>query len=524
MSRVGKKLASARKGKANIQGNLKPVVLADGPLRRLCFVEQDLPWIAHLIYRCRIDLQQKFDLNTEDGLQQYIVWLVRSASDTNRCLVEDPDFIAFCGKPMMRDSRLNTLEMVTYLSAPELQEKFLFPQDEIQYAAWFSSTFKQAGRGGMVDIARALFGLVPRPLPFAQQQAQLKAGQGSAPSLPFGVNIIGYAYGQLGIGEDARMTAKALQKLGIPFCLVNFKPGASIPQEDFSMQQYVLPEGPYNTNLFCMTATETARHFCFEGRKQWLGRHNIGYWPWELDQWPNNWLPVNDLVDEVWVATQHIRKALEPVFPPEKPLRVVPLHVELGPISPLNRSDFGLPEYAKLFCFSFDLHSSVFRKNPHDCIKVFLDSFPKEDERYTRETVGLVIKTHRPSRQHPEWDRLKQLAAEDNRIHIIEQTLSRPDLLALYNCCDCYISLHRAEGYGRGIAEAILLGLEVVTTNYSGNVDFCHPPQCQLVDCELIPVEAGQYIEGEGMMWAGNFKLPTLSVERQRFTNNAESQ
>lgn len=518
MSRIGK--IQRRMDEQAKLGFTQVLAADDAPtVQHLRITPHDLPWIANLIYQCRVDLQNKFALNTEEGLLGYVTWLVRSASDINRCLAQDPEFIAFCSKPLFKHSTLNTLEMITFLSAPELQHTFALPQQQAEYSAWFADTFKRSGRGGMVDIARILLGVLAMPDSFADMQQRIRVSHGSAPSLPFGVNVIGYVYGQLGIGEDARMTAKALQKLGIPFCLVNFKPGESIPQHDFSMQEHVLDEGPYGINLFCMTATETARHFCFEGNKQWLGRYNIGYWPWELDKWPSNWLPVNQLVDEVWVATQHIFNALSPVFPTEKTLRVVPLHVELGPISPLSRVDFGLPLNAKLFCFSFDLHSSVYRKNPHDCIRVFLDSFPKGDSRYGRESVGLVIKTHKPSRKNAEWDRLKQLATEDDRIHIIEQTLSRPDLLALYACCDCYLSLHRAEGYGRGIAEAILLGLEVVATNYSGNVDFCHPPQCQLVDCELIPVEPGQYIEGQGMKWAGNFKLPTLSAHRQRFQN-----
>ncbi len=479
----------------------------------LAFTQHQLPWVARLVYNTRVDLQEKFDLDSESGLFDFTVWLLNAANDQLKSLIEEPEFIHFCAMPMMMGRSMTVLQTVVYISAKELHERYELPRDEAAYVSWFEDTFKQTGHGGLARVAKILLGVEPMPLGLF---AHLK--QRTQPSKhPFGINVIGYAYGQLGIGEDARMTAKALKKLGVPFCLVDFKPGPTIPLNDYSMHAHVLKTGPYSINLFCMTATETARYFLFEGAEQFLDRTNIGYWPWELNHWPQKWLPCNDLVDEVWVGSKHIHDALKPVF--QKPLRIVPLHVDVSNISPLSRRDFGLPETAKLFVFSFDLHSSVHRKNPHDCLKAFLTSFPLGDERYTREAVGLVIKTHRPKRHSADWENLKKLASTDDRIHIIEHTLSRPDLLALYSCCDCFLSMHRAEGYGRGIAEAIMLGLEVVTTNYSGNVDFCKPPQCTLVDYELVPVLQGQYIEGAGMHWAGNLKLPQLSATRKHFTS-----
>ena len=116
--------------------------------------------------------------------------------------------------------------------------------------------------------------------------------------------------------------------------------------------------------------------------------------------------------------------------------------------------------------------------------------------------MGLVIKAHRPAKRHTAWEKLKTLAASDARIHVVERTLPRPELLALYRSCDCFVSLHRAEGFGRGIAEALQLGLHVITTGYSGNVDFCAPPHADLVRYGLAKVRRGQYPYGEGQVWA----------------------
>lgn len=329
------------------------------------------------------------------------------------------------------------------------------------------------------------------------------------PALPFGVNLVGYAFGELGIGEDVRMAARALLTTDVPLTLVNFKPGDDIPQNDQSMAAYVSAEAPYGINMFCMTAEENVRHFLTAGQGQqagpveYAGRYNIGYWPWELSQWPKDWALMLDLVDEVWVSTWHTYEALANICP--KPLMHMPMAVDLTEVTAFKdkasaRRHFKLPGTATLFCFSFDLNSSIHRKNPQACVAAFLKAFPKG--KTTQKDVGLVIKCHQPKQKNAEWDKLKRLAAKDPRIHIVEGTLPKPELLALYNACDCFLSLHRAEGFGRGIAEALQLGLHVITTGYSGNVDFCQGPQVDLVDYQLIPVEAGQYRFGEGQVWA----------------------
>lgn len=325
----------------------------------------------------------------------------------------------------------------------------------------------------------------------------------AAAGLPFGVNLVGYAFGELGIGEDVRMAARALLTTNVPTTLTNFKPGDDIPQNDRSMAQYVSNEAPYGINMFCMTAEENGRHFLTDAKGIYAGHYNIGYWPWELSQWPKDWQLMLDLVDEVWVSTWHTYQALADVCP--KPLMHMPMAVDLAEVKAFKdkasaRRHFKLPTAATLYCFSFDLNSSIHRKNPQACVDSFLRAFPKG--RAGKNDVGLVIKCHKPKQQNPEWEKLKRLAAHDSRIHIVEGTLPKPELLALYKACDCFLSLHRAEGFGRGIAEALELGLHVITTGYSGNVDFCQPPYADLVNYKLIPVEAGQYRFGESQVWA----------------------
>jgi glycosyltransferase involved in cell wall biosynthesis len=254
-------------------------------------------------------------------------------------------------------------------------------------------------------------------------------------------------------------------------------------------------------------------------------RINIGYWPWELAEWPEPWRQLVCLVDEVWVSTKFTANALQPLAP--FPVYIMPMAVDIGEVPSISRSHFGLPEKAKLFCFSFDLNSSMARKNPQACVDAFRLAFPQNrwwkshNSPHGREAVGLVIKVQPPASSNREWEKLKRLAARDDRIHIIESNLPRPELLALYKCCDCFVSLHRAEGFGRGLAEALLLGLHLITTNYSGNVDFCKVEEgvVDLVPCEMKPIRKGEYPFADGQSWAE----PVVEVAAQKMRDFFES-
>jgi glycosyltransferase involved in cell wall biosynthesis len=144
------------------------------------------------------------------------------------------------------------------------------------------------------------------------------------------------------------------------------------------------------------------------------------------------------------------------------------------------------------------------RKNPGAALKAFLKAFPLKD--FGPDEVGLVLKVHPPKTPHPDWEALKSLAKHDGRVHIIEETLSRAALLDLYQACDCFVSLHRAEGFGRGMAEALQLGLRLIVTDYSGNVDFCRTPEfserIKNISFRLDKVRPGQYPYGSNQVWA----------------------
>ena len=315
--------------------------------------------------------------------------------------------------------------------------------------------------------------------------------------LPFGVNLIGYAQGQLGIGEDLRMAVQALDEAGVPCSIYNIQPDASIQCGDQSVSQRVATSLPYRFNLFCLTGVETARIAVSDYLPMICpDYYNIGFWPWEFARWPAHWAVAYCTVDEVWASTQFTAQAYRNDAPVQ--VELMPMVVDVSATMGCRRDHFGLPSSAYLFVFAFDCSSSLQRKNPWAVVDAFQRAFPIEEEA----DVGLVVKVMRGRMAIPAYRRLAQRAKRDPRIHLIEDTLPRAVLLDLYRVCDCFVSLHRCEGFGRGMVEAMLLGKAVIATAYSGNLDFCSESTALLVSAPLKSVLPGEYPEAQGMDWA----------------------
>ena len=312
----------------------------------------------------------------------------------------------------------------------------------------------------------------------------------------FGVNLIGFARGELGIGEDIRQVALALEAAGVPVCILDFAPGKNISQSDDTAERLLSDEPLYGINIFCLTGIETTRYVCERGLSTVEGRYNIGLWPWELPDWPENCRHAYACVDEIWGISEFAANAHRVAAP--RPVIPMGLPVALGPVGPQNRADFELPTEAYLFVFAFDISSSAERKNPEGLIRAFQKAFPD----HSAQEVGLVLKVSHVETKSMLWKRIRGSAQRDPRIHIIERTMRRPELLALMKTCDCYVSLHRGEGFGRCLAEALLLDKQLIATGFSGNMDFCREPRVALVRHTRRPLQPGEYMWSEGQSWA----------------------
>lgn len=319
-------------------------------------------------------------------------------------------------------------------------------------------------------------------------------GTDPVPASPLqGVNIIGLAKAELGIAEDTRMAAKSLESAKIPFSVHDAPVQTSSRQLDTSLERYIKPSLPHQINIVYLPAVETVRMLARQGFNFFKGRYTICNWQWELPYWPTALNHCLTLPQEIWAPSRYIYRALEPVAP--VPLQHMPMAVSLPPFTTRAREYFNLPEDSFCFLFTYDGFSWMARKNPQAVVDAFHLAFPKE--KYVR----LILKSMNCNQQSPGYDQILRAAAEDSRIYLINRTLSRSDTLALFAVCDAYISLHRAEGFGRTIAEAMLLGKPVIVSNFSGNLDFCTDETAFLVQGIEVPVKEGQYPYYDHQYW-----------------------
>ncbi len=311
--------------------------------------------------------------------------------------------------------------------------------------------------------------------------------------LPMGVNIAGYFRAELGIGEAARGYVHVIRKLGYATSLYDFSDTALNRKQDTTFGEFSR-QNPFGINLVCVNADQVEVFATYATEAFFRDRYNIGLWAWELPEFPPEWAACAKRFDEIWTASNFIRASLEKTIP--TPVYTVPHVVEIGPIKPLGKSHFGLRESDFCFLFSFDFNSAFERKNPLATVAAFKQAFRPE------EPVALILKCINEHFAPNDFARL-QAAAQGANIWIFNGYLSREEKHALTQACDAYVSLHRSEGFGLTIAEAMYFGKPVIATGWSGNMDFMTPANSYPVD--VTPMVIRETVHGvyqAGNVWA----------------------
>jgi len=297
------------------------------------------------------------------------------------------------------------------------------------------------------------------------------------------INVAGYFRAELGIGEAARLLLTALEASGIAHRAIPY--GATV-----SRQEHPFENGPESAptgdiNLICVNADQLP-HFARENAALFRpGRYSIGVWFWEVEDFPPELHPAFNYVDEIWVASEFIRQALLKISP--KPVFKFPLPIVAPQIDPaLSRADLGLPERFT-FLFSFDFLSVLERKNAVGLIEAFTRAFAPG------EGPALLIKTINADKRILEMEKLLFAAADHPDIMIRDGYVSASEKNTLAARCDCYVSLHRSEGFGLTLAEAMALGRPAIATGYSGNLEFMTPQNSVL--CSYTTRKIGPGVE-----------------------------
>jgi glycosyltransferase involved in cell wall biosynthesis len=368
--------------------------------------------------------------------------------------------------------------------------------------------------GGWLRLLRYCIGLLRhrpelllRPLAIRTQlpgwyeNRTLAVAPAPVPQVVPGLNLIGHAYAVLGRAEDMRTAALACHASAIPMCLINRYGDYDVhlrdQHTDFPHFDRVTDAPQYAANLFLLNADEMPSAWEHYGERWFSGRYNIGCFAWELSHFPEPWQASLTHLQELWAPTAFIRQALLPAT--DLPVIHMPFVIEPGQPGPHTRADFGLPEGRFLFLFFFDFRSFVSRKNPQAVLDAFFQAFPAGSS----EPVHLAIKINGQRDKPDEYATfLADPRMQDLRISVIDTALDDKGIKSLVALCDTFVSLHRSEGFGRGLAEAMYYGKPVIGTAYSGNLDFMTPDNSCLVDYRLIDLQDGDYPFWQGQQWA----------------------
>lgn len=327
---------------------------------------------------------------------------------------------------------------------------------------------------------------VPIPdelLPSARHKSNGAASSGDA-GRKLGVNVAGYFRSELGVGEAARQVITALDAERIPVAPAGVVAPRSRQGHEFA--SFGAFDPPFPINLICVNADVLPTFAKDVGREFFENRYSIGMWWWEVNEFPDRWRSSFEHLDEIWVGSQHIADALSPVSP--IPVTKITVPVSMPQTGHFERPELGLPEDF-VFLFVFDYNSVFERKNPMATIEAFKAAFP------TGSGASLVLKSINHEYHSAEHEQLRMAATEHPDIHVIDRYVSVKEKNAMIASCDCYVSLHRSEGFGLTLAEAMYLGKPVIATAYSGNLDYMTPENSYLVDYTLKPIgeNAGPY-------------------------------
>ena len=372
------------------------------------------------------------------------------------------------------------LAHAVWSARPDLQSAFPRPlTDQAQgFGDWF------AADRWAVDRTAEVLADCPRP-------PAVPSGRPSARTP--GWNLVAYANAELGVGEAGRRLARAVMHIGMPAQLV---PVAVEKSRQLHIPEHRLAPGLAHANtITCANADQLENIWARAGVGGRGEGRQIGLWFWEVNRVPDAWRTTMEKLDEVWVTSEFTKKAFDRAG--GCPVRVIPLPV-LAPSRPtsMTRAMLGMPEGKTVFLCPYDFLSVLRRKNPLDVITAYRKAFGPD------EGVTLLLKSINGHHAQTDLAQVRHAAAGRPDILVRDGYVDATSMRAMVELADCVVSLHRSEGYGLNLVDAMSLGRPVIATGYSGNLAFMDDESAFLVPASEVEVGDGAPPYDPAAVWA----------------------
>jgi glycosyltransferase involved in cell wall biosynthesis len=358
------------------------------------------------------------------------------------------------------------------------------------------------------DTGEIIFDFARRDAPYSPEYARRHS--------KLGLNIVGFLTAELGVGESARCMVRAADAASLPAALVPLKLNCKNRLGDQTYATRLQAENPHDVNVVHLDPPAARDIDHHHGHGFRAGKYNIAYFAWELPEFPDAWVPSFDYFDEVWCPSEFTAAAIALKSP--LPVLTMPHAIAITPPVVSNaalRAQFRLPSDAFLFLTLFDLNSYAARKNPRAVIDAFRASG------LAGRGAALVIKVQNVTGNEADFAALQVSVSDLPGTVLITETLSRQEIYALESACDCLVSLHRSEGFGLAVAECMLLGKPVISTDWSATAEFVSPENGCPVRARLTTLEQSHGPYAKGSTWADPDPAHAAEYMRQLFADRA---
>jgi glycosyltransferase involved in cell wall biosynthesis len=376
------------------------------------------------------------------------------------------------------------------------------------------------------ETGEVIFDFSRRDAPYSAEYARRHA--------KLGLNIVGFLTAELGVGESARCMVRAADAAGIPTAIVPLKLNCKNRLGDQTYAARLQDENPHDVNVIHIDPPASRDIDHHHGKSFRAGKYNVAYFAWELPEFPDAWVPSFDYYDEIWCPSDFTSAAIAMKSP--LPVVTMPHAITLPDGTGANivsdalhdaasnqlrhvmaslRAHLVLPQDKFLFLTLFDLNSYSARKNPRAVIDAFRQSGLAD------KPAALVIKVQNACSNEADFAALQTSVSDLPGTILLTETMSRADISALEAACDCFVSLHRSEGFGLAVAECMALGKPVISTDWSATAEYVTRENGCPVRAHLVTLEQNHGPYTKGSTWADPDPAHAAEYMRALFADRA---